>query len=378
MEVTSAGVQRAYVMVGSSVVAQLNPNGQFYWLHLDHLGSGRKMTDTSGTMVYRAEFDPYGKLLYEWSSPSNLNTKKFTGYERDSATNLDYAQARMYASDWGRFMSPDPMGLGAARLNSPKSLNRYAYVEGNPINYNDPSGLFLPAPTPVVLCGATPTIWCPGGSPANIQQPPTTLPTWTPPNWSQVLPPQQTLGDRVPLPTLLNAQMYINFQFMKAFLGEGLISEDCQKNVIDRLSNDSTLKFDIEKFRAFIANGAQFYDGTQSNALYAGTITTASAALANGIAAGTTVAQRFANTPGVNAETSILSSSLVIFFRPNSISNSSQSQNMSLLFHEALHGFGGSLGGTSYFDSELQRALRLTVDPNNTRNITDHIRNNCF
>jgi hypothetical protein len=165
---------------------------------------------------------------------------------------------------------------------------------------------------------------------------------------------------------------------MKAFLGEGLISEDCQKNVIDRLSNDSTLKFDIEKFKAFISNGAQFYDGTQSNALYAGTITTASAALSNGIAAGTTVAQRFANAPGINAETSILSSSLVIFFRPSSISGSSQSQNMSLLFHEALHGFRGSLGGTSYFDSELQRALGLAVDSNNTRNITDHIRNNCY
>jgi RHS repeat-associated protein len=143
MEVTSSGVQRAYVMSNGAVVAQLNPNGQFYWLHLDHLGSGRKMTDTSGTMVYRAEFDPYGKLLYEWSSPSNLNTKKFTGYERDAATNLDYAQARMYSSDWGRFMSPDPIGMKSAKLTSPKSLNRYAYVGGDPINFVDRNGTDL-------------------------------------------------------------------------------------------------------------------------------------------------------------------------------------------------------------------------------------------
>lgn len=81
MEVTSAGVQRAYVMSNGAVVAQLNPNGSFYWLHLDHLESGRKMTDSSGNMVYRAEFDPYGKLPYEWSSPTNLNTHKITGYE---------------------------------------------------------------------------------------------------------------------------------------------------------------------------------------------------------------------------------------------------------------------------------------------------------
>lgn len=139
MEVTAAGVQRAYVMNGGAVVAQLNPNGQFYWLHLDHLGSGRKMTDSTGAMTYRAEFDPYGKLLYEWSSPTNLNTRKFTGYERDAATNLDYAQARMYASDWGRFLSPDPLGLGAANLASPKTLNRYSYSYNDPVNYNDPT-----------------------------------------------------------------------------------------------------------------------------------------------------------------------------------------------------------------------------------------------
>jgi YD repeat-containing protein len=35
LEVTSSGVQRAYVMSGSAVVAQLNPNGSFYWLHLE-------------------------------------------------------------------------------------------------------------------------------------------------------------------------------------------------------------------------------------------------------------------------------------------------------------------------------------------------------
>jgi RHS repeat-associated protein len=122
------------------VVAQLNPNGSFYWLHLDHLGSGRKMTDASGNMVYRAEFDPYGKLLFEWSSPSNLNTRKFTGYERDSATNLDYAQARIYGSEWGRFLSPDPAGMRVVNPTSPQSLNRYSYTDNNPVNRIDPTG----------------------------------------------------------------------------------------------------------------------------------------------------------------------------------------------------------------------------------------------
>ncbi len=142
MEVASAGVKRAYVMNGGGVVAQRNADGQFYWLHPDHLGSGRKMTDTSGNLTYRAEFDPYGKLLYEWSlgSQANRNSRKFTGYERDAGSGLDYAQARMYGSEWGRFMSPDPKGLAAANKQSPMSFNRYSYVQGNPANATDPNG----------------------------------------------------------------------------------------------------------------------------------------------------------------------------------------------------------------------------------------------
>jgi RHS repeat-associated protein len=106
------------------------------------------MTDVNGNLVYKGQFDPYGQMLTEWSSSgnTNLNAKKFTGYERDAATGLDYANARMYNSGRGRFMQPDPKGLKAAELKRLKSLNRYAYVENDPVNFNDPEGLFLGNP----------------------------------------------------------------------------------------------------------------------------------------------------------------------------------------------------------------------------------------
>ncbi|HEY6242707.1 MAG TPA: RHS repeat-associated core domain-containing protein [Pyrinomonadaceae bacterium] len=53
------------------------------------------------------------------------NRKKFTGYERDSETGLDFAQARHFSSSQGRFTSADSL-LGS--LANPQSLNRYAYV----------------------------------------------------------------------------------------------------------------------------------------------------------------------------------------------------------------------------------------------------------
>jgi len=145
MEINSQGnVHRAYVYAWKKLAGVLSYDGQFYWVHRDRLGSGRKMTDASGAVRYRAEFDPFGQALLEWSNPSgvtNLNSHKFTGYERDEATGLDYAQARMYHSARGRFIQPDPKGFGAADPSRPQTLNRYSYVHNDPVNFTDPTGL---------------------------------------------------------------------------------------------------------------------------------------------------------------------------------------------------------------------------------------------
>jgi len=94
-------------------------------------------------VVYRGEFDPYGQSLYEWEAPgpTNLNSHKYTGYERDNVTNLDYAKARTYHHNRGRFMQPDPLGLGAADTTNPQSLNLYSYVRNDPVNFTDPTGM---------------------------------------------------------------------------------------------------------------------------------------------------------------------------------------------------------------------------------------------
>ena len=140
----TGGVQRVHVITGGKEVAQQATDGAFYWLHTDHLGTPRKMTNTTGVTVYRGEFDPHGNPLLEWSviGNPNLNNKKFTGYERDNAAGLDFAQARHYKFGRGRFMQPDPSGLASANKRDPQSLNRFSYTGNDPINFNDRTGLY--------------------------------------------------------------------------------------------------------------------------------------------------------------------------------------------------------------------------------------------
>ncbi len=84
---------------------------------------------------------------------------KFTGYERDPETGLDYAFARYYSSRLGRFLSTDPLGGGIGNL---QSHNAYAYTVNNPTNLIDPIGLSgcpnNPNIPPGTTCGPPPNV----------------------------------------------------------------------------------------------------------------------------------------------------------------------------------------------------------------------------
>jgi RHS repeat-associated protein len=102
---------------------------------VDQVGSS--VTQANGTVCFDQDYYPYGQEVY--SSPGSCpQSYKFTGYERDAETGLDYAFARYYSARLARFMSADPL---AGDVGDPQSLNRYAYVRNNPINFIDPIGL---------------------------------------------------------------------------------------------------------------------------------------------------------------------------------------------------------------------------------------------
>jgi RHS repeat-associated protein len=117
-------------------------NTATYFYVWDQVGSIRLVTDGTGAVVVEHDYEPYGVEILP-NAPTSMptdalaGTHLYTGQERDGDTGLDNFHFRSYASTMGRFLSPD--NLPGTPLN-PQSFNLYAYVHGNPVNYNDPTG----------------------------------------------------------------------------------------------------------------------------------------------------------------------------------------------------------------------------------------------
>lgn len=129
---------QTYIHFGGRLVAQYRDGGTGF-LHSDHLGSTRLVTAypwLSATQSVEDNFDylPFGEQL----SGASVTTHKFTGQERDDESGLDNFGARYDSSRWGRFMSSDPL---SGYPGNPQSWNRYSYVQNNPLNLIDPTGM---------------------------------------------------------------------------------------------------------------------------------------------------------------------------------------------------------------------------------------------
>jgi RHS repeat-associated protein len=123
----------------STVIASTQ-DAKISYLTNDHLGSPRITTDANGQVISRRDFQPFGEEIARANYGGDSVRQKFTGYERDNESQLDFAQARMHNYNLGRFTSPDP-SPESTDLWIPQSMNRYVYVMNNPLLYTDPTGL---------------------------------------------------------------------------------------------------------------------------------------------------------------------------------------------------------------------------------------------
>ncbi|SPF39432.1 hypothetical protein SBA4_2340002 [Candidatus Sulfopaludibacter sp. SbA4] len=98
----------------------------------DRLGSVR--ANSGGE---RMQYFPYGEE--RTSTPDGR--EKWATYFRDGL-GQDYADQRYYSPLSGSFWTPDAGGLATADSSDPTSWNRFAYVQGDPVNFRDPSGRY--------------------------------------------------------------------------------------------------------------------------------------------------------------------------------------------------------------------------------------------
>src|SRR3989339_2221672 len=114
-----------------NLLIRKDSDGSVYYYHPDHLGSTTLVTNATGGVVEKTEYEPYGEVL---SGGNDRYT--FTGKELDTS-GLMYYGARYYDPKIGKFTQPDQT---LPQIYDPQQLNRYAYVRNNPYKYTDPTG----------------------------------------------------------------------------------------------------------------------------------------------------------------------------------------------------------------------------------------------
>jgi RHS repeat-associated protein len=145
MEEGNAGMAEATYVYGigiDEVLLVTRDGGNYFYCH-DGLGSVTDITNTAADVVDSFSYDAFGV-------PNNdsitENLRLFAGRSFEPKSGLYFYRARYYDPGIGRFITPDPIGYG-------EGANLYLFVQNNPVNWVDPSGL-------ASNCPHCRSLWC--------------------------------------------------------------------------------------------------------------------------------------------------------------------------------------------------------------------------
>ena len=133
---TTNGFTTKYVY-GHGLIGE-EKEGCFKTYHFDFRGSTIAITDEGGNITDTFKYDTYGNLIARTGDSFVI-----FGYNgRDGVVTdkngLIYMRARYYSPEMRRFLNADVLH---GEISDSTSLNRYSYVNGNPVSYVDPFGL---------------------------------------------------------------------------------------------------------------------------------------------------------------------------------------------------------------------------------------------
>jgi RHS repeat-associated protein len=365
----SGGVVTHYVWEGSRVIAEYERGGAtpatgIRYYHQDRL-STRIFTDESVVVKGTTDHLPFGE---EIGVSGEGEKHKFTTYERD-ATGINYAVNRHYNSQQGRFNQVDPLGMGAASLANPQSLNRYSYVQNDPANAVDPSGLLMcGAEYSYIECGGGAGFW--GGSFGGDVAAYNREYGGMPKNMADAL---RKHNKRV-------ANALAGWGFVTSEDSEGIedvgfikdAAKDLSKKKLDGKNCQkllAALGITAEQVRAG-ARAANIMNGVGSTVPRSSLYETAPNPDLRRV--GKTITETVGDhlaKPGVVAASQLGGPD--IYVDPGKFNVSDYWQNLSIVFHEVVHNV------TGLTDPDIQR--RLVLDESKpSDNITQEIKKNCF
>ncbi len=135
-ETDDTGTVQRYYIYGEGLLSQIDAQNNRRFYHYDPTGNALALTNSSQAITDRYAYTPYGTVTEQGSTTNPFRYSGRWGV-MDDGNGLNYMRARYYQPETRRFLSLDAL---EGDVKDPQTLNRYAYVKGNPIMGVDPSG----------------------------------------------------------------------------------------------------------------------------------------------------------------------------------------------------------------------------------------------
>ena len=118
-------------------IAARAAGGSTAFYHFDATGNTSLISGAAGAAVATYDYLPFGKIAAQTGTLAQPFTFNGELGVQDDAGDLFYMRARTYDAKLGRFTSLDPIGFTGG------DTNLYRFANNDPVNFIDPSGLFL-------------------------------------------------------------------------------------------------------------------------------------------------------------------------------------------------------------------------------------------
>ncbi|SMX53979.1 RHS repeat-associated core domain-containing protein [Candidatus Brevifilum fermentans] len=122
----------SYYYADGQRIAMKN-NGEVSYLYGDQLGSVSAVADSSGALVSKTLYQPWGTTRYtQGTKPTDY---AYTGQMQEG--DIYFYNSRWYDPQLGRFLQADTI---VPPTQGTQGFDRFAYVNNNPLRYTDPNG----------------------------------------------------------------------------------------------------------------------------------------------------------------------------------------------------------------------------------------------